>query len=75
MPHAVGAETTPVPRCDILMGAFNRAVQLSTAILRFQSRRRFPIFDSTLDFRGDYFCNGENLFIGIKDAFGCVLTI
>jgi hypothetical protein len=57
------------------MGAFNRAVQLSTVILRFHPRCRFSIFDLTLDFRGDYFCNSENLFIGIKDAFGCVLTI
>jgi hypothetical protein len=57
------------------MGAFNRAVQLSTVILRFHPRCRFSIFDLTLDFRGDYFRNSENLFIGIKDAFGCVLTI
>jgi hypothetical protein len=63
------------PAHDIMMGVFNRAVQLSTVILRFQLRCRFSIFDLTLDFRGDYFCNGENLSAGIKDALGCVLTI
>jgi len=52
------------------MGAFNRAAQLSTAILQFHSRCQFSIFDLTLDFRGDYFCNGEKLFAGIKDAIG-----
>jgi hypothetical protein len=76
MLHAVGAETTPVSLAyDILMGAFNRTVQFSTAILQFQSRRRFSIFDLTLDFRGDYFVNDENLFAGIKDALGRMLTI
>jgi hypothetical protein len=71
MPILLGLKPSlPPVTHEILMGAFNRAAQLSTAILQFHSRCQFSIFDLTLDFRGDYFCNGEKLFAGIKDAIG-----